>query len=266
MKLALDTVMFILLMLMYSKNVISLTFHEAGGLFVLGIMLVHLLINGAWVKAVTKNLFNSTIPVRSKVSWVIDFLLLMCTLVMIITSLLISKKLFPAIGNHNCLNPVHFCTAAVLLVLVGIHCGLHFRFAANAVSGVRRRMNLPVRVAVIAGALAVAGFGIESIAVTSFSHWISAPFNTRAAQQYHSAGGQQRSQNGSGLSDSSAVQGTSQNVQNTIPAARSPVQKPVNIKAVLMLFIHMFSIAMVFAFAVYAVDSAVRRRRNIRGN
>ena len=272
LKLVLDAVMFVLLMLMYSKNVVSLTFHEACGLVVLGIMLVHLLINGTWVKAVTGQLFSGKVPVKTKIGWTVDFLLLVCTVMMTITSLLISKKLFPSIGTHAALIPVHFFLGAVFLVLVGVHCGLHFRFIASVVAGAGRKTGRGVRAAIIAAALAAAAFGITSMAVSSFPVWLSAPFNTAGAARHgsglHAGGNSLNAAAGAGEQNKSRGSGGSE-VQQSSDGASKPVsagsgrhiQQPLSAGGVLLLAARMMSVTMVFALAAFALESAVSRRR-----
>ena len=54
LKLALDAIMLILLVLMYKKQVISMEFHEIGGLALIGLFLIHHLVNAKWIGAVTR--------------------------------------------------------------------------------------------------------------------------------------------------------------------------------------------------------------------
>lgn len=50
-KLALDLVLFALLVLMYQKRLISMEFHEIGGLALFGLFLVHKALNWKWLRA-----------------------------------------------------------------------------------------------------------------------------------------------------------------------------------------------------------------------
>ena len=49
-KLALDLVLFALLVLMYQKRLISMEFHEIGGLALFGLFLVHKALNWKWLR------------------------------------------------------------------------------------------------------------------------------------------------------------------------------------------------------------------------
>lgn len=196
LKLILDILMFVTLMLLYSKNVISLTFHELAGLIVLFAMLFHVLINGKWVCAVTKKMLDKTFPVKTKVQWVSDFLLLICTLAMLVTSFLISKALLPNfLGGHNNIIPFHFFFASIFLILLGIHVGLHFKYIANVITK-KREHKKATKITAIVAAIIIAIAGVYSISTTSYRKWITAPFSTSQQQHGSSNGKKQGGQHG----------------------------------------------------------------------
>lgn len=192
LKLILDFLMFVTLMLLYSKNVISLTFHELAGLIVIFVMLFHVLINGKWVCAVTKKMLDKNFPARTKILWVTDFLLLINTLAMLVTSFLISKALLPNfLGGHNSLIPFHFFFAALLVILLGIHVGLHFKYIANVISK-KKKQRKATKITAIIAAVLIAVAGIYSISTTSYMRWIKAPFSTTQIQGHGSGNGQRQ--------------------------------------------------------------------------
>ena len=49
LKLMLDAIMLVLLVLMYRKQVISIAFHEIGGLALIGLFVIHHLVNARWI-------------------------------------------------------------------------------------------------------------------------------------------------------------------------------------------------------------------------
>lgn len=77
-KFILDAVMAIILVLLYKKLVISLAFHEIAGLILFVLFAVHLIVNRKWIRAVALSLNNRSIPVKTKVCYVVDILLLIC--------------------------------------------------------------------------------------------------------------------------------------------------------------------------------------------
>lgn len=260
-KLILDLIMFIGMMLMYNKNAVSLDFHEIGGLIVLAIMLVHLFINGDWVKAVSKQLFDKNIPAKSKLSWGVDFLLLVCTIVMIVISLLISKKLFPAIGNHAALNPIHFCVAVVFLVLVGIHIGLHFRFIGNSIIGAGQISSASLRAVMIVVAMGFAGYGAYNLATSEVVRWVEAPFNKKMAEQHRAMMAQEMKARQTPDNEQSEGTLIPTGETNQPEIRGNGHQQPATVGSVVMLFMRFFSIAWLFAFCVFGIEELIRKRR-----
>ena len=66
-KLLLDICMLSLLVLRYQKRVISMRFHEIGGLILLALFLLHNALNWKWIKAVSARIFQRSLPPRSRV-------------------------------------------------------------------------------------------------------------------------------------------------------------------------------------------------------
>ena len=66
-KILLDICMLSLLVLMYQKRVISMHFHEVGGLVLFALFLLHNALNWKWVKAVSARVFQRSLPLRSRV-------------------------------------------------------------------------------------------------------------------------------------------------------------------------------------------------------
>ncbi len=232
-KLIFDLCMFITLMLLYKKNIISLAFHEIAGLIVLGAMLIHVLINGNWVMAVTGKLFKKGFSAKQKVNWIVDFLELLTVIGMIITSLLINKRTFPAIGNHRAVNPYHFFLAAILLVLVGIHLGLHFSFIKNFIRNAKKTP-LAGKIILVVSGIITGVFGIYSIFTTSFLKWIKTLFVNSAnmhMKMQHGAGG------------------------------RPPVPE-FSFPNLLLLFAQMTCIALLFGIIVFVIQVIINKKKN----
>ena len=128
-KLALDLVLFALLVLMYQKRLISMEFHEIGGLVLFGLFLVHKALNWKWLRAAAAGLRKG----RVTAAMVVDALLFLSMTAVLVTGLLISKTLPTAIVGSGRLKPWHFFAAALSLALTGIHLGLHAGMLQNAV-------------------------------------------------------------------------------------------------------------------------------------
>ena len=172
LKLALDALMLVLLALMYKTRVISLSFHEIGGLALIGLFVIHHLLNARWIIATMRRLFATGTPGMVRARFIVDALLLVSFVTVGVTGVLINKTLFVirVVGNAKTL---HYFASAVSILLMGVHLGLHadylfgktFRAGAN-------------RIAKSAAALVLAAmivFGGYSLATTQFVSFLSAP-------------------------------------------------------------------------------------------
>lgn len=172
LKLVLDTVMLILLVLMYKKQVISISFHEIGGLALIGLFIIHLLINAKWIGAVTKRLFSKTISAHVRACYIVDALLLVAFLTVGITGVLISKVVFSLHVSGN-FKTLHYFASAVAVILMGVHLGLHadYIFGKLLRKGAKKTGKI-----ILAAVLAlIVAFGAYSLFTTSFVSYLAAP-------------------------------------------------------------------------------------------
>lgn len=171
-KLALDIVMLAVLLLMYRKNVLGLTFHEIGGMAVCGLFIIHILLNGKWVLAVSGKLFSPKIAWRNKLNWLLDFLLLLCFAYILVSGIFISKVVFTARLESASFKIGHYAVSALALALIGIHIGLHYHSIISRTPA--RRLPLMLRrVAALVMSVVILGFGAYQMTATSFFHWMS---------------------------------------------------------------------------------------------
>ena len=178
-KYLLDAVMLLLLVLMYDKNAISMSFHEIGGLFLLGLFVIHLLFNGKWISAVTKRLFGKQTPGKVRLGYCVDALLLVAFAFIGVSGVFISKELFSLHGG-NAWKTVHYFASAAAILLMGVHLGLHWNMLRMKLLGAFAK-----RGAHIAGIVAlclVMLFGVYSMATTSFVRWLTMPFSAANTQ------------------------------------------------------------------------------------
>ena len=171
-KLALDAVMLAALLLMYDKNALGMSFHEIGGLAVCGLFIIHILLNGQWVRVISGKLFSRKAPWRSKLNWLVDFLLLLCFVYIVISGVHISRILFEGQRGASAFKTGHYAVSALALLLVGLHLGLHY--ACIVARTPARKLPLAMRraAAVVVSAFFL-GFGVYQMTETSFLHWIS---------------------------------------------------------------------------------------------
>ena len=172
LKLVFDVIMLILLVLMYKKQVISMSFHEIGGLALIGLFIIHHLVNARWIGSATMRFFRKGTPGRVRARYLVDALLLVAFLTIGITGILINKTLF-AIHVAGNAKTLHSFASAIAIILMGVHLGLHadyifgklFRKGANRIAKLATAVLLALLVA----------FGGYSLFTTQFVRYLAAP-------------------------------------------------------------------------------------------
>ncbi|MEZ4626668.1 MAG: DUF4405 domain-containing protein [Eubacteriales bacterium] len=151
-----------------------MAFHEVGGLALIGLFVIHHLVNGRWIAA-TRKLFSKTTPGMVRARYIVDVLLLIAFLAVGVTGVLINKTLFTvhAAGNAKTL---HYFSAALAVLLMGVHLGLHADYIFGKVF--RRGANRVAKIAVGAVLAAMIAFGGYSLATTQFVSFLTAPVRT----------------------------------------------------------------------------------------
>jgi len=180
LKLVLDAVMLILLVLMYKKQVISMEFHEIGGLALIGLFVIHHLVNAKWIGAVTRRLFSKKTPGLVRARYIVDALLLVAFLAVGVTGVLISKVVFSlhVMGNFKTL---HYFASALAIVLMGVHLGLHADYIFGKL--LRKGANRIAKIALCAVLAVMIAFGGYSLFTTSFVRYLAAPLQMTVAMQ-----------------------------------------------------------------------------------
>lgn len=172
LRLALDAVMLVLLVLMYRKQVVSIAFHEIGGLALFGLVLIHLIGNARWIGAATRRFFSKDMPGFVRARYIVDALLLAALLAVGVTGILISEVVFHirAAGGYQSL---HYFSAALSIVLLGVHLGLHADYIF--VKLLRNGATTAAKIALAAALAVVVAFGAYSIASSTFVGFLAAP-------------------------------------------------------------------------------------------
>lgn len=191
-KIILDVLLLLAVGLFYSKNTISMKFHEVGGLVLCGVFLIHISLNIPWLKAVPRRLLDKNLPAKTKIGFAINLLLVICFAVIALSGVMISKTILTGIsGQSPYWKVAHYFCAALTVFLLGIHIGLHVPFLKGMA---KKFVRLPQRVG--AGLLAVfllaaVVFGSYNLATTGVSRWLSMPFQTSSMPSggQHEGGG-----------------------------------------------------------------------------
>lgn len=177
-KFALDLLMGIVFALFFNHRVLGgLMYHETAGLAIGAAIVIHLIFNHTWIHKITAALFQKGLPLKTRIGWIVDFLLLIDMFVMILAGISISKVLLPdlipqvGILNRN----THIALACIALILLGIHLGLHWNWVMGMfrhICHINRSMPAGKWLARILTIIVVVS-GIYNIATTGFLGQIS---------------------------------------------------------------------------------------------
>lgn len=177
-KILLDILMIVLLLLLYQKRTVSMSFHEVTGLVLFGLLLLHNLLNWKWIKGVTLKLFKKNTSFHLRMGWIVNISLFVTMTGIIITGLMISKTLPFHLGNWFGAKQWHYFLAAISIALMGIHLGLHWPFIksiASKISVFPKKLSLTIGVLLLVAAL---GWGGYSLFTGSFARWVTGPFTS----------------------------------------------------------------------------------------
>lgn len=168
-------------MLLYNSHVFSIAFHEIAGLFIFMLFIIHCLLNKKWITSITAKFFSKSLTPRVRFGYIIDLLLLISFFLIIISGIKTSQVLFPSADSKD--SPwrnIHHFFAAISIILVGIHLGLHWNFVSDMFKKmlrVPRKVSKPLSMILL---LIVLVFGVYSISKSNFIGWLTAPFTTEA--------------------------------------------------------------------------------------
>lgn len=272
LKLLFDGILLILLTLMYSKTAISMEFHEIGGLVLFGLFVFHLIFNFRWIVGVTKKLFSKSLPAKTRIGYIVNFLLVVSFALVCISGIFISKTLFQ-LNAGMIWKTVHYTSASVALVLIGVHVGLHIKMIA---SFLKKKIKFPILAGKVIGIIcltALLAFGVYSIQSTSIVRWISMPFTTSTMSQSekmpNSENGAGERQQGERPTDGEG-QGAGEGQQGERPtdgegqgrkAGEHAMQDELNLGNTILVVVQFTSIAAVFAAATFGLETLLNRKK-----
>ena len=129
-KIVLDIIMLVTFILLFNYKMPGMLFHEVVGLAIGVVILIHCGLNWKWIKGISLRIFKSKLPIKTRIGYFLNILLLINIIVIIVTGVLISKALFPgfsSIGGKS-LQGLHISLSYFCLILIGIHVGLHWNW------------------------------------------------------------------------------------------------------------------------------------------
>lgn len=131
----LDIVLVVGFLITMEEKLTDEALHEWLGV-ALGISLMaHLLLHWNWIMAVTKRFFQK-IPRPARINYILNIALFIAFTMIIFSGLMISKVVVGTFGLAGSDDPfwkiLHTMSSNVVLLLVGMHIALHWRWVVNA--------------------------------------------------------------------------------------------------------------------------------------
>ncbi len=172
-KFGIDLLMAITFVLFSNKRVLGgLTFHEIADLFIAVVFFTHVLLNWQWVKNVTLKLFDRKLPLRTKFSYLLNLLLLISMAFIIMSGIFISRVVFPNIniGNEQWFKMSHMSISYLVLIIVAIHVGLHWKWIMSVFKNIIKLKTRKKSISILAklATVALLLFGIYQMYQSNF--------------------------------------------------------------------------------------------------
>lgn len=97
-------------------------------------VIIHLLLHWEWITGITSRFFTRLLH-EARLNFLIDVVFFVALIMIMVSGLAISKVALPALGIKPTFSivwrQIHRISAAVALVIVGIHCGIHLKWIAK---------------------------------------------------------------------------------------------------------------------------------------
>lgn len=129
-KLAIDLFMVVLLLVAIASKLTGNTAHELLGVSLLTLFIVHNVLNRRWYQTVLKRKYNT----RRILNTAVNLLLLVMVLMLMISSVMISRTVFAFIPVDGGLiaRQMHILATYWGFILISIHIGMHWRMIIGA--------------------------------------------------------------------------------------------------------------------------------------
>jgi hypothetical protein len=142
--LTLDIAIFSAFLVASNPALTGLAIHEWLGIFFSAALITHLLFHWDWIANLTKTFFKKLFH-ASRLNFVVDSLLFVAMTAAMLSGLMISKNVLPALGIQLDVSrewrSIHSLAADASLIFVALHFALHWKWV---VSGVQRYIVAPL--------------------------------------------------------------------------------------------------------------------------
>ncbi|WP_310603250.1 cytochrome b/b6 domain-containing protein [Anaerosporobacter sp.] len=129
LKMFLNLLMTIIFVALICMKATGIVFHEIAGLLFAGVIIGHLLLNGSWIKTVTKSFWRGKANQRSTIMYILNMTLFVCMFIILITGIAMSQVVFKMNPtNLELLVMSHKITSYLCLGFLVIHIAFHQKY------------------------------------------------------------------------------------------------------------------------------------------
>ena len=128
-KIAVDIAMIALFVTFFNIGLLGFKFHVIGGIIFGALILVHIIVNRKWVVNITKRIFDKNLKIRTRISYIISFCLLVTVCAILVSGICIMKA-----ANYDRVmfwKMLHIGASYLSIALIGLHLGLYWNFVSN---------------------------------------------------------------------------------------------------------------------------------------
>ena len=153
-KITIDILMFILMLLEFSRMYMEPIYHEIIGIILLILFIIHLILNMQYIKNIQKGKYN----LKRTIMLIVNILFMITFSLSLLFGILSSQNLltFMNINNMNIIK-LHKMFSYISLVIMGIHLGINFNAMFGKISKIIKNDIVLYIISII-----IIGFGIYS--------------------------------------------------------------------------------------------------------
>jgi len=144
LKLILDLAAFIGFLVVLDQRLTGNAIHEWLAVAMAAVVIIHLLLNWKWIAEITRRLFRK-IPWRSRVHYILDWLLYIDLVLIMLSGFMISETVLPSLDIHLARSAfwsrLHSWATDLIIFILGLHVALHWGWITNVV---RQRIFRPL--------------------------------------------------------------------------------------------------------------------------
>ena len=145
-----DLVLFIGMVLVLAPQTTGIPIHEWASFLIIIPLFLHLILDWEWIVSVTKRIFKR-VNGEMRFNYILDWILFVLFVMATFTGVVISEAALPALGIQMTIDPfwssMHDLSANLLMVIIGIHLAMHWKWIVTNVKKYFLRRSHPRDVA-----------------------------------------------------------------------------------------------------------------------